>query len=64
MPYSPHIDGSGIGDRMTAQPLDADEFAVRVKAGEAPENLPEGYDIVGIEGDADWDYFILRRINA
>lgn len=49
---------------MTAQPLDADEFAVRVKAGETPENLPDGYDIVGIEADADWDYFLLRRINA
>lgn len=49
---------------MTAQPLDADEFTVRVKPGEAPESLPEGYDIVGIEGDDEFDYFIIRRINA
>lgn len=49
---------------MTAQPLDADEFTVRVRPGETPDSLPEGYDIVGIEGDADWDYFTLRRINA
>lgn len=41
-----------------------DEFTVRVKPGETPDDLPQGYDIVGIEGDADWDYFILRRINA
>lgn len=44
--------------------IDNDEFAVRVKPGETPDDLPEGYDIVGIESDADWDYFLLRRINA
>ena len=49
---------------MTALPIDDSDITVRVKPGETPDDLPEGYDIVGIEADADWDYFLLRRINA
>ena len=47
-----------------AEVFDSNEFSVRVKPGEIPDNIPDGYDIVGIEGDADWDYFILRRRTA
>lgn len=51
---------------MTAQPLDNldDEIRVRVPAGDTPPDMPTDYDIVGIEGDAEYDYFILRRRNA
>lgn len=51
---------------MSTQPIDenSNEFTIRVSPGETPDNLPDGFDIVGIEGDDDWDYFILRRINA
>jgi|LauGreDrversion4_2_1035121.scaffolds.fasta_scaffold392140_3 hypothetical protein len=48
---------------MTAMPVEgADEFTVRVPFNEMPE-LPDGYDIVSMEFDADHDYYTLRRRN-
>lgn len=50
--------------QVAPPPIDVDEVVIPVEPGTTPGDWPDEFDIVGVEHDAEFDYFILRRRNA